>query len=59
MTLNELIKKATQISRMLTSGDIPVTINGKQVEIVDITFECNNNNYRADIKVVARKEESV
>ena len=44
---------------MLTSGDIPVTINGKQVEIVDITFECNNNNYRADIKVVARKEESV
>jgi hypothetical protein len=35
---------------MLTSGDIPVTINGKSVEITDVTLEGSNGNYWCDIK---------
>lgn len=56
MTLNELINKARQISWMLTSGDIPLTLNGEPIDIVDITLEGENGNYHADIKAVARKE---
>ena len=59
MTLNGLLKKGQKISWMLTSGDIPITMNGEPIEIVDITLEGSNGNYWADIKVVAKKEESV
>ena len=37
MTLNELLKKGKEISWMLTSGDIPLTMNGEPIEIIDIT----------------------
>ena len=57
MTLNELMNKGLSISRRLTSGSIPVTVNGKPIEIVDITLEGENGNYWADMKVVERKEE--
>ena len=56
MTLNELLKKGQKISWMLTSGDIPLTMNGEPIEIVGITLEGDNGNYWADMKVVARKE---
>ena len=56
MTLNGLINKARQISWMLTSGDIPLTMNGEPIEIVDITLEGEDGNYWADMKVVGRKE---
>lgn len=56
MTLNELLKKGQKISWMLTSGDIPLTMNGEPVEIIDITLEGSNGNYWADMKVVVRKE---
>ena len=59
MTLNELLNKGISISRRLTSGDIPLTMNGEPIEIVDITLEGENGNYWADLKVVARKENSV
>lgn len=56
MTLNELIKKGRKISWLLTSGDIPLTMNGQQIEIYDITLEGENGNYWADIKVIAKEE---
>ena len=56
MTLNELVNKGVNISRMLSSGDIPLKLNGEPIEIVDITLEGENGNYWADIKAVARKE---
>ena len=57
MTLNELLKKCRQISWMLTSGDIPLTMNGESIEIVDITLEGHNGNYWADMKVIAKENE--
>lgn len=57
MTLNGLINRTMEISRMLSSGDIPLKLNGEPIEIVDITLEGENGNYWADIKAVARKEE--
>ena len=56
MTLNELLKKGKEISWMLTSGDIPLTMNGEPID-VDITLEGENGNYWADLKVIERKEE--
>lgn len=58
MTLNDLIKKGQRISWMLSSGDIPLTMNGEPIEITDITLEGSNGNYWADMKV-ERKEEEV
>ena len=55
MTLNELLKKGQKISWMLTSGDIPLTMNGQPVEIYDITLE-GSNGYHADIKVIAKEK---
>ena len=57
MTLNELIKKGQRISWMLTSGDIPLTMNGEPIEITDITLEGENGNYWADMKVERKEEE--
>ena len=42
---------------MLTSGDIPLTMNGEPIEIVDITLEGHNGNYWADMKVTAKQKE--
>ena len=57
MTLNDLIKKGQRISWMLTSGDIPLTMNGEPIEITDITLEGSNGNYWADMKVERKDEE--
>ena len=57
MTLNDLIKKGQRISWMLTSGDIPLTMNGEPIEITDITLEGSNGNYWADMKVERKEEE--
>ena len=59
MTQNGLIDKATQISWMPISGDIPVTMNGEPIEIYDITLEGSNGNYHADIKAIARIEDTL
>ncbi len=50
MTANELFGRLRKVIWMLTSGDIPVTINGKSVEITDVTLEGSNGNYWCDIK---------
>ena len=57
MTLNELLKKGQKISWMLTSGDIPLTLNGEPIEIYDITLEGENGNYWADIKAISKPKE--
>lgn len=53
MTLNDLIRKCRSVSYKLTSGDIPITMNGQPIEITDVTLEGDNGNYWADIKVIA------
>lgn len=50
MTLKQLINKARHISCKLTSGDIPIYYNGKEVEISLFLVETDDNNYR--IKLV-------
>ena len=45
MTLNELIKKGTEISRRYTTGDIPLYINGQEVDL-ELTEEGENGDYR-------------
>lgn len=57
MTLNGLLNKCRKISWMLTSGDIPLKMNGEPVEIYDVTLEGENGNYWADIKVIAKPKE--
>lgn len=56
MTLNELIKKATAISRRFTTGDIPLFINGRVVDIELKEVEVNDN-YRIVMEIVSRAEE--
>ena len=56
MTLNELIKKATAISRRFTTGDIPLYINGREVDIKLKEVEVNDN-YRIIMDIVSRAEE--
>lgn len=56
MTLNELIKKATVISRRFTSGDIPLYINGREVDIKLKEVEVNDN-YRIILEIVSMAEE--
>ncbi len=50
MTANKLILSLRDVVYMLTSGDIPVTMNGKPIEITDVTLEGENGNYSCDIK---------
>lgn len=50
MTANELFGRLRKVIWMLTSGDIPVTMNGKPIEITDVTLEGENGNYSCDIK---------
>ena len=50
MMLNELILKCRAVSGMLSTGNIPVTLNGKPIEITDVSLEGENGNYHADIK---------
>lgn len=57
MTLNEFLKKGQKISWLLTSGDIPLTLNGEPIEIYDITLEGENGNYWADIKAISKPKE--
>ena len=56
MTINELIKKATAISRRFTTGDIPLYINGREVDIELKDVEVNDN-YRIILEIVSRAEE--
>lgn len=56
MTLNELIKKANAISRRFTTGDIPLFINGREVDIELKEVEVNDN-YRIIMEIVSRAEE--
>ena len=49
ITLNQLINKSVKITRQLTSGDIPIKMNGKLVNI-DLLLE-KDNNYYIDLKI--------
>lgn len=48
-TLNQLINKSVKITRQLTSGDIPIKMNGKLINI-DLLLE-KDNNYYVDLKI--------
>ena len=48
MTLNQLIKKATAFSHKYTTGDIPLMIYGKEV---DITLTEHDDNGRLCIEM--------
>lgn len=50
MTANELLLKIHRnvVSR-LTTGDITVTINGKNVDIKDVVLEGENGDYTCNI----------
>ena len=50
MTLNGLIEKLTFISRQLTSGDIPLKVDGKEVDI-NATLEGEQGNYWCNINI--------
>lgn len=56
MTVNELINKATTISRRFTSGDIPLYINGREVDI-ELKEVKVNDNYRIVMQIGSRAEE--
>jgi len=51
MTLNQLIKDATDISRHYTTGDIPLMMYGKEVDIV-LTEQGNNGQYHIEVNCV-------
>lgn len=51
MRLNEFVEKLTNVSRLLTSGSIPVTINGKRVKILEPTLEGENGDYWCNIQI--------
>lgn len=48
MLLNELINKATSVSRLLSSGDIPVYINNC-VNISSVELSLGNKSYYVNI----------
>lgn len=43
-----------QISRKLSSGDIPITINNQPVEITDVTLEGDDGVYWCNINLQAK-----
>ena len=55
MTLNKLIEKTIELSRRYTSGDIPLYINGREVDI-ELKDVGENGDYRI-IMVVTNKPE--
>ena len=50
MTINGLIKRCSTISAMLSTGDIPVTLNGKSFEIKEILLKGEMGAYHVEIK---------
>ena len=55
MTLNELIKKANAISRRFTTGDIPLYINGREVDI-ELNEVGTNGDYRIHLAIEKKPE---
>lgn len=51
MTVNGLFARLRNVILMLTSGDIPVTVNGRPVEITSVSLEGSDGEYRCDIKI--------
>ena len=56
MTWNQLINKALSLSRQFTTGDIPLYINGREVDI-DMKDVKVNDNYRIIMEIVNKAEE--
>ena len=50
MNMNMLITALTRVSYRLTSGSIPLTLNGQPINIIDATLEGSNGNYWCDLK---------
>lgn len=48
MTLKELLQKCNRVALMFTSCEIPVKMNGKNVEL-DLTVEGDCGNYYVNI----------
>jgi hypothetical protein len=57
MTLNELIKRATGISRKFTSGDIPLMIYGTEVDITLTEQQDSKDNYYIEVNYVPTPKE--
>ena len=56
MTLNQLIKDATEISHKYTTGDIPLVIYGTEVDIV-LTEQGDNGKYHIEVNCVPTPKE--
>ena len=50
-SMNELIKGLRDISARLTSGDIPIKVNGKEISSIDVTLEGENGDYWCNITI--------
>ena len=50
MTLNQLISKATKLSQRFTTGDIPIYVDGWEVDI-DLKDVGENGDYRIIMEV--------
>lgn len=54
MTLNDLIREAQRAAMNFSSGDIPVTIKGKEVDI-DFDLVGDGTRYFAEINIREKK----
>lgn len=58
MTLNKLIKLLSDVQRQLSSGNIPITINGMSIDVVEITFENIGKDNWCNIAIKEVKNEN-
>ena len=49
-TLGSFLKKLSSIGSMLTSGEVPLLINGKPLNIKEISLKGEGGDYYVDIK---------
>lgn len=52
MTLNDIIRSAQSISRLLSSGDIPLLYNGNEA---DYTIVLNPDTMKAELFITEKK----
>ena len=49
-TLCSLVKQLSSIGSMLTSGEVPILINGKPLSIKEISLKGEGGDYYVEIK---------
>jgi hypothetical protein len=57
MTLNDLIRRATEISRKFTTGEIPLRIYGTEVDVTLTEQEDGKGNYYIEVNYVPTPKE--